>query len=171
MDSAYVDAAGRPNPVAVELGGGIIGGMTLSPGVYKWSSVVTIPTDITLAGTGSGSDVWIFQFAGGLTQAANTTVNLTGGAQAANIFWQVAGVASFGAGAHFEGIVLGATGITPVTGATFCGRLFAQTSVTLQMNTVTQSEKCSGEGVSDAYRRSPSVNGIIRIVEAALICT
>jgi hypothetical protein len=136
MEAAYTDAAGRPNPDYTELGGGNIGGLTLTPGLYKWSGVVTIPTDVTLAG--GPNDVWIFQMAGGLTQAAATRVNLIGGALAKNIFWQVAGVASFGATAHFEGVILSATGITLVTGASVNGRLLAQTAVTLQSNTVAQ---------------------------------
>lgn len=137
MEAAYTDAAGRAAGVT-ELGAGNIGGLTLAPGVYKWSGVVTIPTDVTLSG--GPNDVWIFQMAGGLTQAANTKVILTGGAQAKNIFWQVAGVASMGAGAHMEGVILSATGITLVTGASVNGRLLAQTAVTLQMNTVTKPE-------------------------------
>ena len=134
MQAAYTDAAGRAADVT-ELGAGNIGGLTLAPGVYKWSSAVIIPVDVTLSG--GPNDVWIFQIAGGLTQAAATRVNLIGGAQAKNIFWQVAGVASMAATAHMEGVILSATGITLVTGATVNGRLLAQTAVTLQMNTVT----------------------------------
>ena len=134
MEAAYTNAAGRAADVT-ELGSGYIGGLTLAPGVYKWSSVVTILTDVTLSG--GANDVWIFQIAGGLTQAAATRVNLIGGALAKNIFWQVAGVASMGATAHMEGVILSATGITLVTGASVNGRLLAQTAVTLQMNTVT----------------------------------
>lgn len=135
MQAAYTDAAGRAADIT-ELGTGSIGGLTLAPGVYKWSTAVSIPTDVTLAG--SATDVWIFQIAGNLTQAAATKVILAHGALAKNIFWQVAGVASFGATAHSEGVILGKTGITSVTGATFNGRLLAQTAVTLQSNTVTQ---------------------------------
>ena len=56
METAYTDAAGRAASVT-ELGAGNIGGMTLAPGVYKWGTGVTIPTDVTLAGgaTTSGS--------------------------------------------------------------------------------------------------------------------
>src|SRR5680860_1821721 len=50
MEAAYTDAAGRTNPTETELGAGNIGGMTLAPGLYKWSTGVTIPTDVTLAG-------------------------------------------------------------------------------------------------------------------------
>lgn len=135
MQAAYTDAAGRA-PDFTELGAGNIGGMTLSPGTYKWSSVVLIPTDVTL--NGGPNDVWIFQVAGGITQASATRVILTGGALARNIYWQAAGVVALGTTAHMEGIVLGKTGITLATGATVNGRLLAQTAVTLQMNVVTQ---------------------------------
>ena len=137
MEVAYLDAAGRAAGVT-ELAAGNIGGLTIGPGVYKWSSPVTILVDVTLSG--GPNDVWIFQIAGGLTQAAATRVNLIGGAQAKNIFWQVAGVASMAATAHMEGTILSATGITLVTGASVNGRLLAQTAVTLQMNTVTKPE-------------------------------
>ena len=135
MQAAYTDAAGRA-PDYTELGGGNIGGMTLSPGTYKWGTGVLIPADVTL--NGGPNDVWIFQIAGTLTQASATRVNLTGGAQARNIFWQVADVVALGTTAHFEGIVLAQTGITLTTGASVNGRLLAQTAVTLQMNAVTQ---------------------------------
>ena len=135
MQAAYTDAAGRA-PDFTELGAGNIGGMTLSPGTYKWSTVVLIPRDVTL--NGGPNDVWIFQVAGGITQASATRVILTGGALARNIYWQAAGVVALGTTAHMEGIVLGKTGITLATGATVNGRLLAQTAVTLQMNVVTQ---------------------------------
>jgi hypothetical protein len=65
-------------------------------------------------------------------------VTLTGGALAKNVFWQVGGGVAIGTTAHLEGIVLSKTNIAIKTGASVHGRLFAQTAVTLQMNTVTQ---------------------------------
>jgi hypothetical protein len=65
-------------------------------------------------------------------------VNLSGGALAKNIFWQVAGSVSFGTTAHFEGVVLGKSLIAVKTGASVTGRLLAQTAVTLQVNAITQ---------------------------------
>ena len=135
MQAAYTNAAGRA-PTKTELGAGNIGGMTLTPGTYKWSSGVVIPKNVTL--NGGPHDVFIFQIAGTLTQASATRVILTGGAQARNIFWQVAGVVALGTTAHLEGIVLAQTGITLATGANVNGRLLAQTAVTLQMSVVTQ---------------------------------
>jgi len=136
MQTAYLDAQGRVSPGFVELGAGEIGGLTLAPGLYKWGTGLKISTDVTL--NGGANDVWIFQVAGTLKQASSTRVTLAGGAQAKNIFWQVAGAVTIGTTAHIEGVVLAKTLIAVNTGASVNGRLLAQTAVTLQMNAVTQ---------------------------------
>jgi hypothetical protein len=111
--------------------------MTLAPGLYKWSTAVTIPTDVTFAG--GPDDVWILQIAGDLTIAGAKKVILSGGAQARNIFWQVAGGVgvSLGTTSHFEGIILSQAAINLQTGASINGQLLAQTAVTLDANAVT----------------------------------
>src|SRR5205085_4149133 len=121
MESAYTDAASRPTPDFLELGTGNIGGLTLAPGLYKWTSTVTIPSDVTVSG--GANDVWIFQTTGDLTMSAAKNVTLSGGALAKNIFWQVAGQVTVGANSHFEGIILGKTSVTLQTGATMNGRV------------------------------------------------
>jgi hypothetical protein len=136
MGLAYDDAAGRVQPDFVGLGAGQIGGLTLAPGLYNWSTGVLISKDVTLSG--GPDDVWIFQVAGTLNQANATHVTLAGGALAKNIFWQVAGAVTLGTTAHFEGVILAKTMIAVNTGASVNGRLLAQTAVTLQMNAVTQ---------------------------------
>ena len=136
MGFAYDDAAGRKFPDHTELGDGEIGGLTLTPGLYKWGTGVLISTDVTLFG--GPTDVWIFQIAGTLTQASGTQVHLTGGALAKNVFWQTAGAVSIGTTAVFEGVMLAKTMVAVKTGATVNGRLLAQTAVTLQMNKVNQ---------------------------------
>ena len=135
MQTAYTDTAGRA-PDFTEIGAGNIGGMTLPPGTYKWGSGLLIPTDVTLSGT--ANDTWIFQIAGGITQASGAKVILAGGALPKNIFWQAADVVSIGTTAHMEGVILAQTAITLKTGATANSRLLAQSAVTLQANTVTQ---------------------------------
>ena len=137
METAYTDAAGRSNPNFLNSGAGNIGGLTLKPGLYKFTSAVIIPTDVTISG--SPNDVWIFQVDGTLTMDSGVNIILKGGAQAKNIFWQVADAVTLGTTSHFEGIILGMTGINMQTGASINGRMLAQTEVTLQMNTVTQS--------------------------------
>ena len=134
MLTAYTDAAGRPTPDFLELATGNIGGKTLTPGLYKWTSSVTLPSDVTISG--GANDVWIFQISGDLFLSNAVKVTLTGGAQAKNIFWQVAGQATFDTTSHFEGIILSMTGITFKTGASFNGRALAQTAVILDGNVI-----------------------------------
>ena len=139
MGFAYDDAAGRVFPDFTELGAGEIGGLTLEPGLYKWSSALLLSTDVTLSG--GPDDIWIFQVAGTLNQANGKRITLAGGALPKNIFWQVAGAVTIGTTAHFEGVILAKTMIAVNTGASVNGRLLAQTAVTLQMNAVTQPAK------------------------------
>jgi len=134
MQNAYVDAAGRTLPTATELGAGNIGGMNLAPGLYKWSTGVTIPTNVTLSG--STNDVWIFQIAQNLIVSSGAQVILSGGAQTSNIFWQVAGQTTLGTNSVFNGNILDQTAIVLNTGAVLNGRALAQTAVTLDSNTV-----------------------------------
>ncbi len=136
MITAYNDASGRPSPDFLELGTGNIGGKTLSPGLYKWTNTVTLPSAVTISG--GANDVWIFQIAGDLTMSAAVNITLIGGAQAKNIFWQVAGQATFGSTSHFEGIILSKTGVTFQTGASMNGRVLAQTAVVLDANAVSK---------------------------------
>jgi hypothetical protein len=133
MQTAYTDAAGRA-PNVTELGAGNIGGLTLAPGVYKWGTGLTIPTDVTLSG--GANDVWIFQVAQTLNISSAKKVVLAGGAQAKNIFWVVAGQTTIGTTAVFNGNILDQTAIVLNTGAKLNGRALAQTAVTLDSNAV-----------------------------------
>jgi hypothetical protein len=135
MGLAYTDAAGRTVPAAtLNLGAGNISG-TLAPGLYKWTTGVNIATGITLSG--GANDVWIFQIGGSLTVANSAVVVLSGGAVAKNVFWQVAGPATLGTAADFKGTILSNAQIVLNTGAVMTGRALAQTTVTLNQNTVT----------------------------------
>jgi hypothetical protein len=136
MIAAYNEAAGRSNPDFIELGTGNIGGMTLEPGLYKWSGDVTLPTNVALSG--KSDEIWIFQIAGNLNLSSAVRINLIGGAQAKNIFWQVAGEATLGTTSHFEGVILSMTAVTLQTGASLHGRAMAQTAVVLDGNIVTK---------------------------------
>ena len=135
MITAYNDAAGRSNPDKLNLGSGAIGGETLVPGLYRWTSTVNIDeNDLTL--NGGANDVWIFQITNNLNLANGFKVVLTGGAKPENIFWQVAEIATLGTTSHMEGIILSQTDIVLQTGASINGRLLAQTQVTLDAATV-----------------------------------
>jgi len=141
METAYSDAAGRVPPDATELYSGNLGGKTLAPGVYKWSTDVLIPssTDLTLDAQGNENAVWIFQVAQGLTMNYASRVVLINGAKAENVYWQIAGDAgvTIGTGSNAEGNILAAKAITMDSGTSLNGRALAQTAVTLIENTVT----------------------------------
>ncbi|KAJ7785236.1 antifreeze protein [Mycena maculata] len=134
MGTAFTDATGRVNPNFTNLASGAIGGLILVPGLYKWTGAVGISSNVVIAG--AATDTFIFQIAGGLSIAAAQQVTLAGGALASNIVWVVSGAVSVGAGAHIEGVVLGKTSITLITGASANSRLLAQTDVALQKATV-----------------------------------
>lgn len=133
MEAAYTDAAGRPANF-IDVGAGLIGGMTLIPAVYLWNSNVVIASDLTLVG--GPSDTWIFQVNGTLDLAAATQILMAGGANLANVVWQVTGAVTIGPGATFRGNILAQTNVAVQTGASVFGKLLAQTAVTLDNNLV-----------------------------------
>ncbi|KAJ7242163.1 antifreeze protein [Mycena haematopus] len=135
LGTAFTDANGRVSPNFVNLATGAIGGLTLTPGLYKWAGGVTVGSTVTISG--GATDTWIFQVGGTLGVSANVKVVLAGGALPSNIVWVVAGAVSVAAGAHIEGVVLGKSSITLSTGATANSRLLAQTFVALAKATVT----------------------------------
>ncbi len=135
MQTAYTNAAGRTLPDFIELGAGNINGLTLAPGLYKWGTTVSIPATLTL--NGGANAVWIFQIAQNLTVGNGAIITLTGGAQAQNVFWQVAGSTTLGTTVQMKGIILSQTLVSMNTGATLIGRALAQTAVTLNASTVT----------------------------------
>jgi len=135
LEAAYTDGSSRPNPDFLDLSGGNIGGLTLVPGLYKWNSTVTIPSTVTIAG--GANDTWIFQITNDVDLTAATNIILSGGAQADNIFWLVAGQVTIHENAHFEGIIISQTAITMQTTASFHGRALAQSLIALDDNAIT----------------------------------
>lgn len=133
MQNAYTDAAGRGADF-VDVNAGNLGGLSLIPGVYKFSTGVTIPTNLTLVG--GPNDTWIFQIPGTLVVASGVQIVLAGGAQPTNIVWQVAGATTIGTTAQFNGTILDLTSIAVQTGASVNGKLYAQTAVTLDNNVI-----------------------------------
>jgi hypothetical protein len=128
---------------------GGIGGLILLPGLYKWTTGVSLSSDIFIVGSPTDSMLtrspashrnslsllraaWIFQVTGTLTLASGVKMGLAGGALAKNIVWVVTDAVTAGTGSHVEGVILGQTGITLQTGTTANGRLLAQTLVALQ---------------------------------------
>jgi hypothetical protein len=132
METAYTDATGRTPGVGPKLNyqAGLLDEVTLTPGVYTFSTAVQLTGNIYFRG--NAEDVFIIQVAANLVQAENFRVILEGGAVPENIIWQVAGTVAVGAGAHMEGILLVKTSATFKTGSTLTGRVLTQTNCALQ---------------------------------------
>jgi hypothetical protein len=126
LTTAYNDAAGRtPTPTGTFLnpGAGNLAGLTLVPGLYKFTGGATATSNFTLSG--GANAVWIFQIASTLSLSSGVHINLAGGAQAKNIFWQVGTSATLGTTSIFQGTIMADQSITVSTGATVHGRLLA----------------------------------------------
>jgi len=139
LTAAYIDAAGRACTVA--LTGQDLGGMTLTSGVYCFSSSAQLTGTLTLDAQGDPNAVFIFKIGSTLTTASGSNVNLINGAQSCNVFWQVGSSATLGTTTTFRGNILALTSITANTGATVAGRLLARNgAVTLDSNRVTRAQ-------------------------------
>jgi type VI secretion system secreted protein VgrG len=131
---AYNDAAGRPSSASA----GVFVNETLLPGVYTAGSALALNGALTLDGQGNANSVFIFQAGSTLTTASGSSIVLTNGAQACNIFWQVGSSATLGTGTSFKGNILALTSISVTTGVTIEGRALARNgSVTLDSNVFT----------------------------------
>ena len=134
---AYNDGAGRSvAPITVA---GNLGGQTLAPGLYTSTSSLEISSgDLTLDASGDPNAVWIFQMGSTLVTTVGRQVILSGGAQAANVFWQVGSSATIGGSSVFKGTIMANQSITLNTSATMEGRALARNgAVTFDANTIT----------------------------------
>ena len=137
LTAAYNEAAGRTSTDIVTLSGNI-GGLTLTPGLYKSTSSLAVSSgDLTFDAKGNANAVFIIQIATTLTTTSGRKVILSGGALASNIFWQVGSSATFGTTTVFKGTVMAMQSITFNTGASLDGKALARTgAVTMAGNVI-----------------------------------
>ena len=137
LTTAYNTAAGYTGATVLT---GDLGGMTLIPGVYSYSSSAELTGKLTLNDQGNANAQFVFQIGSTLTTASDSsvvTIN-AGSTSDCNIFWQVGSSATLGTTTAFEGHILAYTSITMDTGATITdGSALASTgAVTLDANTI-----------------------------------
>lgn len=137
LTTAYNDAAGRTSDDIVLLSGNL-GGLTLTPGLYKSSGSLEISSgDLTFDAKGNAEAVFIIQIASTLTTSSDRKVILAGSAQASNIFWQVGTSATLGTTSVMKGTIMADQSIAVNTGASVEGRLLARiAAVTIEGNTL-----------------------------------
>jgi hypothetical protein len=162
LTTAYNDAAGR-TLAPVDVDDADLGGRALAPGLYKSSGSLAITGNLTLNGMGDPNAVFIFQMASTLNTASGSRVILRGGANAANIYWQVGTSATLGTTSIFEGTILANQSIALNTGATLYGRTLARIgAVTLAANAITNPNLLPTTPSFGPIQRA--TNGIVTLV-------
>jgi uncharacterized repeat protein (TIGR01451 family) len=134
--AAYNNLAGQS--CNSDLTGQDLGGMTLLPGVYCFSTTAQLTGTLTLNAAADQNAVWVFKTGSTLTTASSSAVQLINSGQQGNVFWQVGSSATLGTGTTFMGNIIADTSITLNTGANISGRALARNgAVTMDANVVT----------------------------------
>ena len=137
----YNQAAGAS--CGTDLTGTDLGGLTLVPGVYCFSSSALLTGTLTLDGQGDASAQWVFQIGSTLTTATNATVSLINGAVNCNVFWQIGSSATIQTNNTFVGNILALTSIT-LDGGILNGRALARNgAVTIASKEIVTASPCS----------------------------
>ncbi|HEY8721126.1 ice-binding family protein [Pengzhenrongella sp.] len=142
VETAQGDRQAAYDAVAAQTGGtafaGDLAGTTFTPGLYTAAAAVTNTGTITLDAGGDPNALFVFQVGAALSSAAATKIVLAHGALAHNVYWQVVGAVSLGAGAKWFGTLLGASTVAFGEAASLKGRALTPSTVGLADSPITQ---------------------------------
>ncbi len=159
---AQTDLTAAYNAVAgtacnVDLSGQNLGGLTLTPGVYCFSTSAQLTGTLTLDFQGNPNSLFLFKIGSTITSASGARVvliNSGGSTCPSNVYWQVGSSATLGTGSSFAGNILALSSITLTTGATLSGRALARNgAVTLDTSSVT---RCGPAGACPTITVNPA---------------
>lgn len=149
-------------PCGLDLTGTDLGGLTLLPGTYCFSSSAQLTGTLTLDGQGNPDSVWVFQIGSTLTTASGSSVEFINSGNPCGAQWRVGSSATLGTGTSFAGNILAQAAITLNTGADLIGRALARDeAVTLDSNDISFAACGAGGGAGGAPPPFPGDTGAI----------
>jgi len=156
---AYAYFAGLP--FTTDLTGLDLGGMVLTPGVYRFASSAQLTGNLFLDFLGNSAARFVFQIGSTLTTASGSSVSGLDGLFGPNVFFNVGSSATLGTTTAFQGSILANQSVTLTTGATIaCGRAIAlNAAVTLDHNTI--STVCPAAEVVPPVTTTPEPASIV----------
>lgn len=145
-DALIADNALAALPFTTDLTGMDLGSLTLTPGVYRFSSSAQLTGTLKLDALGNSNALFVFQIGSTLTTASGSVVDVVNGGANVGVFWDVGSSATLGTSTAFAGNILADQSITLTTSAKIlCGRAIAlNAAVTMDGNTI--SGNCGSGG-------------------------
>lgn len=145
LTTAYNTAASQLSPV--DLTGQDLGGLTLTPGAYAFSTSAQLTGALTLDAAGDPNAQFVFEVGSTLTTASASSVVMINGASPCNVYWQIGSSATLGSTTAFQGTIMALTSVTLDNGASVMGRALARNgAVTLDDNLLDPSGCQTGSG-------------------------
>ena len=172
---AQIDATAAFNDFAgstIDLSGNNLGGMTLTPGMYSFTSSAQLTGNLFLNCLGNSDALFVFKIGTALTTASGSSVTSINGGPGANVFFLVGSSATLGTTTAFQGTIIADQSVALQTGASIlCGRAIAlHGAVTLDSNVI--STDCLGVGVTPipepstlALLLGPGILGLMGVVQ------
>lgn len=168
--TAYTTLAALP--FSFNLTGQDLGGQTLTPGTYFFSSTAQLTGTLVLDYQNMPNALFNFQIGSALTTASNSVVSIINGSSGSStydgLYWQVGSSATLGSSTVFAGNILADQSITLDTSAKIlCGRAIAlHAAVTLDTNTV--SNACDTGAVGGTPLPEPGSLPLLALALAGL---
>lgn len=134
------------------------GGETLTQGIYDIGGAGSVAGTLILDGQGNSNAVFVFKIGGAFTTSAASTITLTNGTMASNVFWLANGAVSMAASTTMSGTLIANGAISMGDGGILYGRLLSTTGAIAVYNVVSDSE---GIEIADAIGGTVSSNQII----------
>jgi type VI secretion system secreted protein VgrG len=144
-----------------DLSGQDLGGMTLTPGIYFFSSLAQLTGALTLDAQGLSNALFVFQINSSLTTASGSVVSMINGGLNPGVFWKVGSSATLGTSTSFAGNIFADQSITLNTAAKIlCGRAIAlHAAVTIDSNTISNDCSAFNGGTSASDYASVGFSG------------